>query len=352
MTAPAGPDIPAGMVAPKAFAAGCSAGTLSDDERAFFRAARPCGLILFARNCESPDQLRRLVDSVIEAAGADPFMVLIDQEGGRVRRLRPPAWRDYPSAAAFGRLYAHDREAGLEAAYLAARLVAAELRAAGINVNCTPVLDVPVPGAHEIIGDRAFSGDPDVVAALGRAVAQGFLDGGVVPVIKHIPGHGRAGADSHEHLPVIAATLGELEASDFRPFATFKDMPAAMTAHVLLTALDPEHPVSVSPVIIGEVIRGTIGFEGLLISDDLSMKALSGSLGERAQAALAAGCDIALHCNGDLREMEQIAEVVPDLSGRSLERFQAALAGPVTPGSFDERRATMLIEQVATLERA
>lgn len=339
-------DIPARMVT-RAFAAGCSAHELTDDERAFFRESRPCGLILFRRNCGDPDQVRRLAGEAAEAAGGQAFLVLVDQEGGRVRRLRPPAWRDYPSARAFAQLYLDDGETGLEAVRLAAQLVAADLRDAGITVNCAPVLDLSVPGAHDIIGDRAYGSDPETVIALGRAAAEGYMAGGVVPVIKHIPGHGRARADSHESLPVIDTPLQDLEASDFAPFAAMRDMPAAMTAHLLFTALDRERPVSVSARIIGEVIRGSIGFDGLLFSDDLSMKALDGTLGQRATGAIAAGCDIALHCNGNLREMQEIAEVVPELRGKGLKRFEEAVGVTREIEPLDTGRAEALLDRVA-----
>lgn len=331
----------------KAFAAGCSAHELTGDERAFFREARPCGLILFQRNCNDPDQVRRLAGEAAEAAGGPVFMVLVDQEGGRVRRLRPPAWRDYPSACAFGKLYLEDRETGLEAVRLAAHLWAGDLRTAGITVNCAPVLDLSVAGAHGIVGDRAYGSDPETVIAVGRAAAEGYLAGGVVPVIKHIPGHGRASIDSHEDLPVIDTPVRDLEASDFAPFAALRDMPAAMTAHLLLTALDQERPVSVSARIIGEVIRGSIGFDGLLFSDDLSMKALQGTLGSRAHGAMVAGCDIALHCNGDLREMQEIAGNVPDLGGKSLQRFEAAFELTRHSEPLDAERAEALLARVS-----
>ena len=334
----------------KSFVTGCSALELTGDERAFFQEARPCGLILFQRNCDSPDQLRRLADAAREAVGDPAFLVLVDQEGGRVRRLRPPAWRDYPSASAFGKLYAEDRETGLEAVRLAAQRVAGDLRAAGITVNCTPVLDIPVDGAHEIVGDRAYGNDPGTVIALGRACAEGYLAGGVVPVIKHIPGHGRAGADSHESLPVIDTPLKQLEESDFVPFTALNTMPAAMTAHVLLTAIDQKRPVSISTRIIGEVIRGLIGFDGLLFSDDLGMKALDGTLGRRAHDVIEAGCDIALHCSGSLGEMHEVADVVPDLGGRGLERFKAAFELTQHREPLDSDRADELLERVTAME--
>ncbi|GAB4237375.1 MAG: beta-N-acetylhexosaminidase [Methyloligellaceae bacterium] len=336
----------------KAFVSGCASTTLDEDERAFFRSARPCGLILFQRNCESPEQLRRLVDDVREAVGSGSFLVLIDQEGGRVRRLRPPAWRDYPSARAIGGLFRENRQEGLEAAWLCARRQADDLREAHITMNCAPVLDIPVPGAHDIIGDRAYGEDAESVAALGARVAQGYLAGSVTPVIKHIPGHGRARADSHEALPIIDVSAKVLEESDFRPFAALSGLPAAMTGHLLLTAFDRARPVSVSPSIIKEVIRERIGFGGLLMSDDVSMKALAGSLGERAAGALRAGCDIALHCNGRLREMEEVAAAVPELSGKALERFEAACsAAAERPEPYDRERAEALLDRLVALEQ-
>ncbi len=330
-----------------AFASGCSSVELNDAERAFFREARPCGLILFQRNCSNPGQLRRLVGQAAEAVGGSSFMVLIDQEGGRVRRLRPPEWRNFPAARAYAGLYAKDRETGLEAARLSARLIADDLKACGINLNAAPVLDLPVEGAHDIIGDRAYGSDPQNVIALARAVAEGYLQGGVIPVIKHIPGHGRARADSHESLPVIDAGRKELRESDFVPFMALKDLPAAMTAHVVMTAFDPKRAASVSPTIIGEVIRGLIGFDGFLMSDDLNMKALEGTLAEKACAVLDAGCDIALHCSGILKEMHEVAEVVPELTARRLERFEAAVALTRRNDPYDRERAEALLERAA-----
>lgn len=274
-------------------------------------------------------------------------MVLIDQEGGRVRRLRPPQWREFPAARAFARYYASDPEAGLEAARMSARLIADDLRACGINVSAAPVLDLPVEGAHDIIGDRAYGREPQSVIALARAVAEGYLQGGVIPVIKHIPGHGRARSDSHEQLPVIDISLDVLRESDFVPFTALNDMPAAMTAHVLLTAIDPKRAASVSPTIIAKVIRGLIGFDGFLMSDDVNMKALAGTPGENASAVLDAGCDIALHCSGILNEMQEVAEVVPELAGRALERFEAALELTRRSDPYDKDRALELMRCVA-----
>jgi beta-N-acetylhexosaminidase len=295
---------------------------LTAAEAAVLRAVRPCGVILFARNVADPAQVRRLSDAVRDAVGHD-ILVLIDQEGGRVRRLRPPHWRELPCAAAYGRLYRDDAAQACRTARLAAQLTAAELRAAG---NCVPVLDVPSDGSHDIIGDRAYGADPDQVAILGRAVAEGHMAGGVLPVIKHVPGHGRATADSHLELPVVTASRSELERIDFAAFRRCADLPAAMTAHVVYEAIDPVRPASTSPRVIGEVVRGAIGFDGLLMSDDLGMQALSGSMAERTEAVLAAGCDVALVCSGDLADTEAAASVAPPLGGTALDRYRRACA--------------------------
>jgi beta-N-acetylhexosaminidase len=311
------------------------AGTeLAPGEAAALRSSRPCGIILFARNAADPEQMRRLTGAARDAVGHD-ILVLIDQEGGRVRRLRPPNWRDLPCAAAYGRLYRDDPAAACHTARLAAQLTAAELRGAGINTNCVPVLDVPAPGSHDIIGDRAYGATPDQVAALGRAVAEGHMAGGVLPVIKHVPGHGRAGADSHLELPVVTAPRAELERIDFAAFKACADMPAAMTAHVVYTAIDPERPASTSPRMIAEVVRGVIGFDGLLMSDDLGMQALSGTLAERTRAVLAAGCDVALVCSGDLADTGAAAVEAPPLCGDALRRYQRACAILQRRESFD-----------------
>jgi len=333
----------------KAFICGSSGPELTDQERLFLRETRPCGLILFARNCVDPGQLRRLVEDFRSAVGESSLMVLIDQEGGRVRRLKPPHWRKLPPARAFGELHARAPSEALEAAYLVARLTAQELAGLGINVNCAPVLDIPTPGAHEIIGDRAYGSEPRIVADLGRAVARGYLDGGVLPVMKHIPGHGRAGVDSHKSLPVIDANRQELARLDFKPFAELRDLPLAMTAHVLIPDIDAERPASLSPAIIGEVIRDQIGFDGLLMCDDLSMGALEGPVEQSAMEAISAGVDVALHCNGDIGEMTRVAEVVPELDARAMHRFEAAIAQIGKPKAFDEDRAKALLDKVVAL---
>lgn len=319
---------------------------LTPDEARFLAGVRPCGLILFARNCESPDQVRRLVVDAKDALGDDNILVLVDQEGGRVRRLMPPNWRELPPAGAFAKLAKTDPEEAARAARLVARLTAADLGDVGINTNCVPVLDVPVPGAHEIIGDRAYGTTPEAVAQLGRAVAEGHLAGGVLPVMKHIPGHGRARADSHLELPIVTTPREELSATDFAPFRALNDMPAAMTAHVVFTAIDPGAPASISEIVTREVMRGDIGFDGLLMSDDLSMEALSGTLRARAEAVIRAGSDVVLHCNGRLEEMEEAAAGVPPLTGQPLLRFERCLAVLKRSEPFD------LAEAEAALSRA
>lgn len=304
---------------------GCSGHTLTKSERSFFRDVNPWGFIVFKRNIDTPDQVRKLVDALRDTTGRDDAPVLIDQEGGRVQRLGPPHWKKYPPGASYGKFYSADPVRGRELTRLGARLIASDLRALGINCDCVPVLDVPVAGAHDIIGDRAYGRDAATVAILGRAAAEGLLAGGVLPVIKHIPGHGRAGADSHEQLPVVDATRAILEKQDFVPFQHLADMPLAMTAHVVYTALDRHAPATTSRTVIRKIIRRHIGFDGLLMSDDLSMKALSGTFGARTKASLKAGCDVVLHCNGDMDEMCAIAKETPKLAGKARRRAKAAL---------------------------
>jgi beta-N-acetylhexosaminidase len=302
---------------------GCADVMLGADERAFFRDADPLGFILFKRNCETPEQVRALVAALRDSVGRADAPVLIDQEGGRVARLTPPRWPSYPPAAAIAAL---GGEAALEAAWLGARLIAEDLAALGITVDCMPVLDLRLPGADAIIGDRAYGEAPAEVALLGRAVCQGLLDGGVLPVIKHMPGHGRGTVDSHLALPVVDAPRAALEASDFAPFRALADMPWAMTAHIRYEAIDAGRPATLSSTLIAEVIRRDIGFGGVLVSDDLSMKALGGGLGERARGALAAGCDVVLHCNGDRAEMEVVANACRPLDAAARERIEDAEA--------------------------
>jgi beta-N-acetylhexosaminidase len=301
---------------------GCAGPRLSADERAFFRDVDPLGFILFARNVETPAQVRALTDDLRDCVGRAEAPVLIDQEGGRVARLKPPHWRAAPPAAAFGALYARDPAAAIEAARLNARLIAAELAPLGIDVDCAPVLDIAVAGAHAVIGDRAFAPDLPTIATLGRAQAVGLLAGGVIPVMKHLPGHGRATADSHLELPSVDASRAELEASDFAPFRALADLPWAMTAHVLYRALSGNQPATTSESVVREVIRGHIGFNGLLLTDDLSMRALDGTYAERARASLAAGCDVVLHCNGEMDQMRAIAAAVAPLTPQATARVR------------------------------
>jgi beta-N-acetylhexosaminidase len=309
----------------RAFITGLAGPALTSDERRFLKEAEPWGLIVFKRNVVDPDALSRLIDDARSALGrAAP--VLIDQEGGRVQRLGPPHWPSYPPGAAYGALYDRDRTTGLSAATLGARLMAADLAALGIDVDCLPIADVPVAGADPVVGDRAYGTEPGKVAAIAAAVAAGLADGGVLPVLKHIPGHGRATADSHHKLPVVTADRATLEATDFAAFRPLSGLPLAMTAHVVFTALDPLAPATCSPIIVRDVIRDSIGFGGLLMTDDISMGALSGSLAERASAALAAGCDMVLHCNGEMPEMRAVAAATPRLSGEAARRAEAALA--------------------------
>lgn len=311
-------------MAQRAFIAGLSGLVLTDEERAFFREAQPWGFILFRRNVDSPAQVLALTDSLRELTGRADLPVLIDQEGGRVQRLGPPHWPKYPAAKTFVQARGNDPETAREIVRLGARLIAADLRAVGINVDCVPVLDVPAPGSHGIIGDRAYGDDPDTIATLGRAAAEGLMAGGVLPVIKHIPGHGRARADSHEELPVVDARRKDLE-RDFAPFAVNADMPMGMTAHVVYTALDKANPGTWSKKVIARTIRKQIGFDGLLMTDDLSMKALGGDFRARAEKAIAAGCDVVLHCNGVMAEMEAVASGAPLLGGKAKRRAEAAL---------------------------
>jgi beta-N-acetylhexosaminidase len=303
---------------------GLSGPQLTADEHAFIREARPWGFILFQRNCLSRAQVRRLTDDLREVAGRETLPILIDQEGGRVQRLKAPEWSNRPPMRTFGALYAQDPARGLEATTLNALLIAADLADAGVNVDCVPCLDVPVTGADDIIGDRAFAEDPQIVARLGRAVAEAMLSVGVLPVIKHIPGHGRAGLDTHQALPRVETMRTELARTDFVPFKALADMPLAMTAHVVYEAIDASACATLSAKLIRDIIRDEIGFNGLLMSDDLNMKALAGRLADRARGALKAGCDVALHCSGKLAEMQEIAGVVPALEGRVIARAQAA----------------------------
>ncbi|MBN8531802.1 MAG: beta-N-acetylhexosaminidase [Alphaproteobacteria bacterium] len=311
------------MPAPGAVIFGCEGLKLTEWERGFFAKSDPLGFILFARNCESPAQVKALVAELRASVGRPDAPILIDQEGGRVARLKPPHWRHCPPAGAFAAFMAVDKEAAAKAVYLNARLIAAELAGLGITVDCAPLADIPVPGAHDIIGDRAYGLEPHQVSTLARRMGQGLIDGGVIPVLKHIPGHGRATADSHESLPVVDADIETLRKTDFQPFKALKDLPWGMTAHILYTALDKERVATLSPTVIA-LIREELGFDGLLLSDDISMKALAGSFAERTKAVLDAGCDVVLHCNGKREEMEEIASAARPLTQAAESRVARA----------------------------
>jgi len=334
----------------RAFITGVSGTELGAAERAFIAEARPWGFILFKRNVETPEQVASLVSGLRDAAGRADTPILIDQEGGRVQRLGPPHWPAYPAGAVFGALYDIERALGLKAAHLSARLIAADLAALGLTVDCLPLADVPVAGADAVIGNRAYGTEPSKVAAIARAVTDGLEEGGILPVLKHIPGHGRATADTHFKLPVVDTPRKELERTDFAAFQPLADLPMAMTAHVVFSALDPAQPATTSATMVDQVIRGVIGFQGLLMSDDVSMNALAGSLAERTRAIFAAGCDIVLHCNGKLDEMRDVASETPELSGKALERARKALASRKAPKPFD--RVAARAELDALIDRA
>lgn len=338
----------------RAFIAGIAGTVLTDREKAFFREAEPWGLIVFKRNINTPEQLRRLTDSFREAVARTDAPVLVDQEGGRVQRLGPPHWPAYPAGAAYGRLYDRDPQQGLAAARLGARLIANDLAAVGVDVDCWPVADVPVAGADAVIGARAFGTSPDKVAAIAAAVSEGLREGGVLPVVKHIPGHGRAIADSHYELPVVTEDRATLEASDFRAFRSLASLPLAMTAHVVFAAIDPVTPATTSVTIVREVIRGWMGFDGVLMTDDVSMEALSGDMRARCRASIAAGCDVVLHCNGRFDEMCAVAEAVPELAGAAARRVAQALAwrkpGPEIDVAEARSRFAAMMAQVGADE--
>jgi beta-N-acetylhexosaminidase len=334
----------------RAFITGVSGPELNAAEREFIRAERPWGFILFKRNIETPAQVSGLIRQLRDSVARPDAPVLIDQEGGRVQRFGPPHWPAYPAGAVFGRLYDIDHGLGLSAARLSARLIAADLGDLGVTVDCLPLADVPVAGADAVIGDRAYGTEPGKVAAIARAVTEGLEQGGVLPVLKHIPGHGRATADTHFRLPVVDTPRAELERSDFAAFQPLADLPMAMTAHVVFSALDPAHPATTSATIIHQVIRGVIGFQGLLMSDDVSMNALAGSIAERTRAIFAAGCDMVLHCNGKLDEMREVARETPELSGQPLERARRALASRKAPQALDRSKARAELD--ALVERA
>ncbi len=339
----------------KSFIIGCAGVTLSRAERDFFAASQPWGLILFQRNCASSEQLKALTAEFRDAVGRKDAPVLIDQEGGRVQRMGPdanPEWRKYPAASRFGDMYRQCPIHALRAARNVGRLMADDLEAVGITVNCLPVLDVPQPNAHAIISDRAYHATPEIILALSRAHVAGFLDGGVVPVMKHVPGHGRATVDSHKELPRVSASRAELEAVDFRTFAGFADCAMAMSAHVVFEVLDKVHPATLSKRVIRDVIRKQLGFNGLLMTDDLSMKALSGSYAEKTTAALEAGCDMVLHCNGILAEMQQVADAAIPLAGKAMARAKAALKQRRKPLRYDVKTALKDLDAAMTFVKS
>ena len=337
---------------PRAVIFGCEGTALTEDEQAFFAEADPFGFILFARNCSDPDQLKALVAALRQSVQRRDAPVLIDQEGGRVARLQAPHWRHPPPQGLFAALAETSLDDACRAAFLNARLIGRELAAAGITVDCLPVLDLPQPDAHEIIGDRALGRDPETIARLGQAICEGLLAEAVLPVIKHIPGHGRARSDSHKALPVVETPLETLRETDFVPFRRLASQslaPWAMTAHVVFTAIDPERPATISPDIVGPVIRDEIGFRGLLLSDDIGMEALSGDFAQRAAASLAAGCDIALHCSGKLEEMKSVMPGVSPMTQDAEGRSQFAEALRLGEGASEKTDFADMLAELATL---
>jgi beta-N-acetylhexosaminidase len=339
-------------VVARAFICGLSGTELSEGERAFLCDAQPWGVILFKRNVAEAGQIRRLCAAARDALGREDAAVLIDQEGGRVQRIGPPILRQYPAGAVYGALYAQNELLGVEAAYLGAQLIAQDLLALGINVDCVPCLDIPVPDGTPAIGDRGLGGNAGAVCTLGAAQIDGLISGGAIPVIKHMPGHGRAVVDSHHELPRVKATLAELDEQDFAPFRLLAGkVRLGMTCHVVFTEIDPDAPATLSSAVVGKIIRERIGFDGALMTDDISMGALSGGTRARAGAAIRAGCDLVLHCNGELAEMAEIAAGVPELSGDALRRTNAALVPPLPPMGGDrqalEARFDALLAKVA-----
>ncbi len=334
----------------RALITGLAGPALLAADRSFLREAEPWGLILFKRNIEAPDQVRRLTEDFREAVGRQDAPVLVDQEGGRVQRLGPPHWPTYPAGAVYGRLYGRDPARAVAAARLGARLIAADLQPLGISVDCLPVADVPVDGANPVIGDRAYGHTVEQVVAIATAIAEGLHDGGLLPVLKHIPGHGRAALDSHLGLPEVEADRALLDATDFAVFRRLCRLPLAMTAHVVFTAIDPVAPATISATMVRDVIRGSIGFDGVLMTDDLSMGALGGTMEERARRAFAAGCDIVLHCNGRLDEMQSIGAQAPALDGQARRRAEAALAVRASPQPIDLAEARARFAELLSVE--
>src|SRR5262245_8858007 len=337
-------------MAARAFITGLAGLRFTAGERSFLRDAEPWGLIIFKRNVSTPDQVTELTKSFRDYVGWEA-PVFVDQEGGRVQRLGPPHWPAYPPGQRYGELYDRDPSSGVAAARLAGHLIAADLRPLGIDGDCLPLGDVPLASSDPVIGDRGYGSEPHKVAAIGRAIAEGLQAGGVLPVLKHLPGHGRATADSHHDLPVLDTDRTTLELTDFAAFRPLADLPIGMTAHVVFSAFDPVAPATTSVTIVREVIRGFIRFQGLLMSDDISMNALFGTIAERSRAALAAGCDVVLHCNGDMSEMEAVAAEAPKLAGKAAVRAQAALAGRSAPEEFDMQAARKIFTQIVSAAR-
>jgi beta-N-acetylhexosaminidase len=332
-------------MAARAFITGLAGLSISTSERAFLREAQPWGLIIFKRNVSIASQVAELTQTFRDIVGWEA-PVLVDQEGGRVQRLGPPNWPAYPPGVLYGELYDRGPLAGIAAARLAGHLIAADLRPLGIDVDCLPVADVPVVSGDAVIGDRAYGSEPGKVAAIAKAIAEGLQAGGVLPVLKHLPGHGRASADSHHKLPVVDTDRATLEATDFAAFRPLAGLPLGMTAHVVFSAIDPVAPATTSVTMVRQVIRGFIGFQGVLMSDDISMNALSGTIAERSRAALAAGCDVVLHCNGDMREMTAVASETPELSGDAAKRADGALTARTAPEEFDTEAARRIFRQM------
>ena len=330
----------------RSFISGCSGLDISASESAFFAKKQPWGLILFKRNCDNPAQVKELIKQFRAAVQRKDAPVFVDQEGGRVQRLGPPHWPKYPAANAFGRLYDRSPLLALNVARSVGRLMASDLYELGFTSSCLPVLDLPQADGHAVIGDRAYSTKQGPAMVLARAHVAGLMEGGILPVMKHIPGHGRALVDSHNDLPTVNASRLDLEQHDFPPFAALADLPMAMTAHVIYSALDNSNPATTSRKVIRDVVRKVIGFNGLLMTDDLSMKALRGTLREKVEASINAGCDMVLHCNGILDEMEQVADAAPVLAGRSLRRAKQALRLRRKPMPFDEKKAAQDMQAV------
>ena len=321
--------------APKAVIFGCAGTELTASERNLYREADPLGFILFARNINTPEQVRCLTDDLRASVGRQDAIIMIDQEGGRVQRLRPPHWAQYPAMQIIGKRAAADPDGAAACVKSIYRLIAEDLSLLGINMNCAPVLDLPAPDGHEIIGDRAFSRDPELIALLGQACYNGLIAGGVIPVVKHMPGHGRSTADSHLLLPHVETERVVLEATDFEPFRALRSATAGMTAHIIYDDLDPNYPASLSRTIVSDIIRGYIGFHGLLFSDDVCMKALKGPIATRVTSVLHAGCDLALHCDANFDDMMAIAEICPRMRPESLHRLNAARVSSADSEAID-----------------